>query len=129
VREAGGSVYFNVESLDEEAKGRVLALQSDDELSYAIDRDEETQAGFDELVSLAVETRAVRDNAPFVLVVHDTLLAKALADKDTPAAVEQFHLIDNIVGDLLTRRERTPISQWHCWERRNSCTPFHDRQG
>jgi hypothetical protein len=41
----------------------------------------------------------------FVLVVHDTLLAKALADKDTPAAVEQFHLIDNIVGDLLTRRE------------------------
>jgi alkaline phosphatase len=64
VREAGGSVYFNVESLDEEAKGRVLALQSDDELSYAIDRDEETQAGFDELVSLAVETRGGESNAP-----------------------------------------------------------------
>jgi hypothetical protein len=105
VREAGGSVYLNVESLDEEAKGRVLALQSDDELSYAIDRDEETQAGFDELVSLALETLGGENNSPFVLVVHDTLLAKALESKDTPAAVEQFHTLDNILGDLLTRRE------------------------
>jgi hypothetical protein len=108
LRDAGGTVYFNAESLDEEAKGRVLALQSEDELSYAIDRDEESQAGFDDLVSLALETLGGENNAPFVLVVHDTLLAKALAVKDTPAVVEQFHTIDNIVSDLLTRREDNP---------------------
>jgi hypothetical protein len=105
VRDAGGTVYFNAESLEEEAKGRVLALQSDDELSYAIDRDEESQAGFDELVSLALDTLGGETNTPFVLVVHDTLLARSLTAGDTPAAVEQLHLIDNILGDLLTRRE------------------------
>lgn len=108
VREAGGTVYFNAESLDEEAKGRVLALQGDEELSYALDRDEEAQAGFDELVSLALDTLGGETNAPFVLVVHDTLLAKALADKDSPAAVEQFHILDTILGDVLTRREDNP---------------------
>lgn len=108
IRDAGGTVYYSVESLDEEARGRVLALQSEGELSYAIDRPEETQAGFEDLVTLALDTLAVENNAPFVLVVHDTLLAKSLAAKDTPAVVEQYHAVDNIVDALLNRREDNP---------------------
>jgi hypothetical protein len=108
IRDAGGTVYFNLDSLDEEAKGRVLALQSDAELSYALDRDEETESGFDELVTLALDTLGGDNNAPFVLVVHDTLMAKALAARDTPAVVEQFHTLDNILGVVQSRREDNP---------------------
>jgi hypothetical protein len=105
---AGGTAYLNVESLDDEAKGRTFVLQSESELSYAIDREAEAQAGLDELVTLALDTLAGENNAPFVLVIHEALLGKALAAKDSPAVVEQYHLLDTIVDELLNRQEENP---------------------
>ncbi|HEX8833205.1 MAG TPA: hypothetical protein VF719_03335 [Abditibacteriaceae bacterium] len=102
--DAGNSTLFTVESLDEEVKGKVLALQSDTALTYGLDRDIEKDAGFAELVTLALQTLNT-DEAPFVLVVHDNLLARALAAKDTPAYLSQFREIDGIVADVLGARE------------------------
>lgn len=104
--DAGGSALFTAEALTEEAKGKVLALQDDVELNYALDRDEE-EVGLNDLVTQALDALGT-DEAPFVLVVHDTLLAKALAAKDTPAAAEQFHELNGIVDSLLDRRDENP---------------------
>jgi hypothetical protein len=104
---AGGSAFFNVDALADEAKGKVLALQSDTDLSYALDRSEEDEASFDDLVAQALDTLGNED-APFVLVVHDTLLAKSLAAHDTPAAAEQFHQLNGLVDSLIDRREQAP---------------------
>lgn len=104
--DAGGSAFFTAESLTEEAKGKVLALQGDVALNYALDRDEE-EVGLSDLVTQALDALGAEE-APFVLVVHDPLLAKALAAKDTPAAAEQFHELNGIVDSLLDRRDENP---------------------
>ncbi len=90
-------------SLSEESKGKFLALQSDNELSYSLDRDQEKEAAFEELASQVLENLS-QDDASYVLVIHDTLIAKALTAKDTPAVVESFHQLDGVVDDLLTRQ-------------------------
>lgn len=92
------------EQADAQIKGNLLSLQSDAELSYAIDRDSQQEAGLADMASFAMDTLAGANNAPFVLVVHDTLLQKALAAKDTPAAFEQIKELDSIVTDALARR-------------------------
>jgi len=107
--EAGGSAYFDVASMDHEAKGKSLALQSNGELSYLIDRQVQQETGFAELVSLAMQTLSAND-APFVLVVHDTLIARALAAKDTPALVEQFRELDGIIADAQGFGENNPAN-------------------
>jgi hypothetical protein len=102
---AGGTVYSNPDGFDEEAKGKILALQSDNELSYAIDRVQEDEASLGDLVTLAADALGGENNAPYLLVVHDTLLAKALNGGDSPAVVEQFRELSNITADLLARRD------------------------
>jgi alkaline phosphatase len=88
-----------------DVRGKLIALQADADLSYAIDRDSEAQAGLADMTSLAIDTLAGANDAPFLLVVHDTLAARALAAKDTPGAFEQFKEIDSVVSDVLSRRE------------------------
>jgi hypothetical protein len=104
---AGGSAFFDVASMENEAKGKTLALQSDGELNYLIDRDVEQEASFSELVSLGLQTLST-GNAPFILVVHDTLINKALAARDTPALVEQFRELDGILADIQGFGEDAP---------------------
>lgn len=103
----GGSVFFDVQAMENEAKGKTLALQSNGELNYLIDRDAEQEANFSELVTLALQTLSV-DDAPFILVVHDTLINKALAARDTPALVEQFRELDGILADIAGFAENNP---------------------
>ena len=101
--DAGGTAYFDVESLTEdESKGRVLALQNNGVLNYPLDVEQENESSFDDLVSLAL-TNLSSENAPFVLVVHDGFLARALAAKDTPGVAESYHHLDTIIDDLNTR--------------------------
>lgn len=102
--DGGGTTIMDVEAMDADIKGKTLVLQSDAGLNYALDRDVEKEAGFAEQVTLALQTLSA-DDAPFFLVVHDTLLKKALDAKDTPAAVEQFRELDGIVADILGNRE------------------------
>jgi hypothetical protein len=102
---AGGTVYSNPDGFDEEAKGKILALQSDNELSYAIDRVQEDEASLGDLVTLAADALGGENNTPYLLVVHDTLLAKALNSGDSPAVVEQFRELSNLTADLLARRD------------------------
>lgn len=103
---AGGSALFTSEALADETKGKVLALQGDAELNYALDRSED-EASFGDLVTQGLEAVG-SEEAPFVFVVHDTLLAKAIAAKDTPAAAEQFHELNGIISSLLDRRDENP---------------------
>lgn len=100
----GNSAWFSMEAMDEDAKGKILALQSDADLTYGLDRDVEKEAGFAELATLAIQTLADGDK-PFVLVIHDTLLGKALAAKDTPAVLAQFRELDGIIADAKAARE------------------------
>jgi hypothetical protein len=100
----GNSAWFSVEAMDEEAKGKILALQSDAHLSYSIDRDVEKEAGFSELATLALQT-LTEGEQPFILVIHDTLLGKALAAKDTPAVLAQWRELDGIIADAKAARE------------------------
>jgi len=104
IKGAGGTAFLDVESLNEEPKGKILALQADSGLSWNLDRDAEKEAGFAELATLALQSLSA-DNKPFLLVIHDTLLAKALNAKDTPAALEQFKELDGILGDIMGTRE------------------------
>lgn len=105
IKAAGGRAAFDVESLAAEGTGKVLALQADKDLSYALDNDSEAEAPLSDLVTQAIDEFG---EAPFVLVVHDTLLAKAIAAKDTPAVAEQFHTVDDILGSLLDKRDENP---------------------
>lgn len=104
---ATGTYFNSVEGLDAEIKGRVLAPQAEGDLDYAIDRDPSAQAGLGELTTLALDTLGAGE-APFVLIVHDTLLKKALDTKDTPALFEQFRELNSIVADITARREDNP---------------------
>lgn len=105
--DAGGTPYFDAASTENEAKGKVLVLQSDADLSYPQDRDEENESEFSGLVTQAIDALGA-DNAPFVLVVHDTLIAKALASKDTPALAEEYHQFDSVVNNILDLRDENP---------------------
>ncbi len=107
LKAAGGTYLMNEEALDADIKGRVLAAQSDEDLDFAIDRDPEEQAGLSELSTLAMDTLGA-DDAPFVLVIHDTLIKKALDTKDSPALVEQFRELNSIVADATARRDDNP---------------------
>ncbi len=100
----GGTAMMDVEALNNEIKGKVLALQADNALNWNLDREGDTESGFAELVTLALQTLSA-DDQPFFLVVHDTLLARALNAKDTPAALEQFKELDGIIGDVMGTRE------------------------
>lgn len=103
---AGGTAVFTNEALTEETKGKVLALQADNSLSYALDHGED-EAALSDLVTQAEDSLSA-DAAPYVLVVHDNLLAKAITSKDTPAAAEQFHELNGIIGSLLDQRDENP---------------------
>lgn len=108
IRNTGGTALFNADSVEDtelQIKGKALVLQADAELPYAIDQNPERGAGLGELAALAVQTLAGENDAPFVLVIHDTLLAKAVTSKDTPAMLEEFRELDGIVGNLVGFRE------------------------
>jgi alkaline phosphatase len=107
LKDAGGTPVFDLDSLDDEAKGKTIVLHADGDLSYALDRDDEKQSSLDELVSLGVDSLSEND-APFVLIVHDTLLGKALEAKDTPALAGEYYEIDQIVDSLLDRYDDNP---------------------
>ncbi|HEX8464386.1 MAG TPA: hypothetical protein VF627_07190 [Abditibacterium sp.] len=104
IKAAGGSYLPNSAALDAGITGRVLAPQAESDLDYALDRDPETQAGLAELATLALDTLGVNDT-PFVLIIHDTLLKKALETRDSPALFEQFRELDSIMAEVSARRD------------------------
>lgn len=101
---AGGTFVSNSDALGGELKGRVLAVETPGELSYAIDRDPTSESGLGELASAAIDTLSAGQK-PFLLVIHDSLLNKALQAHDTPAMFEQFRELNTLVGDALGRRD------------------------
>lgn len=107
IREAGGTYLPNEDSLAGEITGRVLAPQADEDLHFSIDRDPSVEAGLAELAVLAITTMGDGDY-PFVLVVHDTLVKKALETKDSPGLVEQFREMNSIVAETSSRRNDNP---------------------
>ncbi|PQV64826.1 Alkaline phosphatase [Abditibacterium utsteinense] len=107
IKAAGGTYLKDEEGLDADIKGRVLAAEADEDLNFAIDRNPEEQAGLSELSTLAMDTLGAGDS-PFVLVIHDTLIKKALDSKDSPALVEQFRELNSILADATARRDDNP---------------------
>lgn len=95
------------ENTDQEIKGRVLALQADASLAFEVDRDAASEAGLSDLASYAME-RLDADNAPYLLVIHDTLLARAIEAKDTVALLNQFRALNAIAGNVLSARTDDP---------------------
>lgn len=106
---SGNTTLLNAEEFEavdtSTIKGNVLALQSDGELSYALDHDTSTETGLGDLASLALQTLGGENSdKPYILVVHDTNIARALAAKDTPALMGEFRELDGIVADVLSTR-------------------------
>ena len=89
-----------------EVKGRVLALQANESLSYATDADSSTEAGLGDLASLAMTTLAGDSgDTPYFLVVHDANLLKAVTAKDTPAVFGQLSALDGIIAEAISVRD------------------------
>ncbi|MBV9867925.1 MAG: alkaline phosphatase [Abitibacteriaceae bacterium] len=106
-KQGGNSAVMDVDTLqaaDQDVKGRVLALQSDDALSYALDRNAGEQGGLSDLAALAIESLG-KNNSPFLLVIHDSLISKALDAKDTPAVAGEFRELDGIINNVLGAQE------------------------
>lgn len=115
LRQAGGTAFLNaeaVENTETDIKGKTIVLQADETLSYSLDQDPEREAGFSQMAGLATQTLAGENNAPFVLVIHNNALARAIAAKDTPAVLEEFRTLDSIVSDVMGMRseQETPDS-------------------
>ena len=105
VKAMGGTYAVNAVEMADDLKGRVLSLQNDGELDYALDRDPSQQASIAEMASLAMDNLG---DAPYVLIVHDDLTKKAIENKDTPALLEQFRELELVASDALSRREANP---------------------
>ncbi len=103
----GGTFVASSDALDGDLKGRVLVSEAPGELSYAIDRDPATEAGLSELATTALDRLEAGDR-PFVLVIHDSLLKRAVDTKDTPALFEQFRELNTLTGDVVARRDDDP---------------------
>lgn len=104
---SGNTFVASADALDGELKGRVLAVETPGELDYSLDRDPAQESGLGELASTALDTLAAGDK-PFVLVIHDSLIKRALDTKDTPALFEQFRELNTLVGDAVARRDDDP---------------------
>jgi len=104
IKASGGTYLNSAEALDAEVSGRVLAAQADGDLDFALDRDPSAQAGLGELATLAMDTLGAGDS-PFVLVIHDTLVKKAIDTKDTPALLEQYRELNAVLADVQARRD------------------------
>ncbi len=100
----GGTFIASSDGLDGELKGRILAAETPGELHYSLDRDPSQESGLGELATAALDTLAA-GNKPFVLVIHDSLIAKAVQNHDTPALFEQFRELNTVVGDTVARRD------------------------
>ena len=103
----GDTFVASADALDGQLIGRVLAAQTPGELNYAIDRDPALESGLGELATTALDVLSSGDK-PFVLVIHDSLLKRALDSKDTPALFEQFRELNTLVGDIAARRDDDP---------------------
>lgn len=107
IKAMGGTYLPDEDAFDGEIKGRALALQNENSLSYALDRDPIVEAGLAEMGSAAMDVLSA-ENQPFVLVIHDDLVKKALQTKDTPALLEQYRELNAILTDALGRQEDDP---------------------
>ncbi|BCM92957.1 hypothetical protein IAD21_04841 [Abditibacteriota bacterium] len=103
----GGTFVASSDALDGDLKGRILATEVPGELNYSLDRDPAQESGLGELATAALDTLTA-GNKPFVLVIHDSLIAKAVQNRDTPALFEQFRELNTIVGDAVARRDDDP---------------------
>ncbi len=103
----GDTFVASADALDGELKGRVLVAQTPGELNYAIDRDPAQESGLSELATTVLAVLSP-DDKPFVLVIHDSLLKRALDSKDTPVLFEQFRELNTLVGDIIARRDDDP---------------------
>ncbi len=103
---SGHTVLLDAEAFEavDEVKGRVLALQSDSDLTYALDNDSSTTTSVGDLTSLAIKNLGGDNASPYILIVHNTNIAKALAAKDTPALLGELREVDGIIGDVLSTR-------------------------
>ncbi len=122
LRARGDTYLDSVAGLDGEIGGRVVAPQADLDLDFAIDRDPNQQAGLGELVNLALDTLGKND-APFVLVIHDTLIKKALETRDTPALLGEFRELNALLSEVLARRAEHPDLQLAVWLTGSPITP------
>lgn len=107
MKAGGGTALLDSEAIEDtgnEIKGKTLALASEGELSYSIDNDNRNETGLGALSGIAMDALAGENDAPFVLVIHDTLLARALRAKDTPAVLAELGELDSIVADVMGRR-------------------------
>jgi uncharacterized protein YndB with AHSA1/START domain len=108
IKTAGGTTLMDADAIQSaaEVKGRVLALQANESLSYATDADSSTEAGLGDLASLAMTTLAGDSgNTPYFLVVHDANLLKAVTAKDTPAVFGQLSALDGIIAEAISVRD------------------------
>ena len=103
----GGTFVASADALEGDLKGRVLVSEAPGDLAYAIDRDPTSEAGLSELTSTALDRLEAGDK-PFVLVIHDGLLKRAVETKDTPALFEQFRELNTLVGGVVARRDDDP---------------------
>ncbi|RYX84765.1 hypothetical protein EON83_09030 [bacterium] len=87
-----------------ELKGRVLVAEAPADLSYSLDRNPAQESGLSELATTAIDTLSSNEK-PFLLVIHDSLIAKAVKSHDTPALFEQFRELNTVIGDTIMRRD------------------------
>lgn len=109
MKAGGGTALLKadeVENAESEIKGKTLVLTDDDSLPYAADIDPEKDESLGALAGLAMNTLAgENDDQPYVLIIHDALLSRALDTKDTPAMLEEMRELDGIVAEASGRRE------------------------
>lgn len=103
----GNTFVDSAERLDGVLTGKILVAESPGDLGYSIDRDPTQQSGFSELTTTALDVLTSGEK-PFVLIVHDTLINKALQEHDTPALFEQFREMNTVLGDANAHRFDNP---------------------
>lgn len=116
LKAAGGTALLSsedVENTETEVKGKTLVLADEGALPYAADVDPEKDVSLGTLSGLAMNALGgENDDAPYVLIIHDALLSRALENKDTPAFTEEVRELDGIIAEAVGRREsKTDASQ------------------
>jgi hypothetical protein len=108
LRKAGGTAVMDTETAEDatlEIKGKALFLQSDGSMDYALDQRPSVQQSLSVLAATAMDAlNGADDTTPYLLVVHDDLVAKALAAKDTPALFGQVRELNTVVDQAVSAR-------------------------
>ena len=108
LRKAGGTAVMDAEAAEDatlEIKGKTVILQNNGSMDYALDQRPGVQQSLSVLASTAMDAlNGADDTTPYLLVVHDDLVAKALAAKDTPALFGQIRELNTVVDQAVSAR-------------------------